>query len=242
MNSGQTGELIRSCETFPCADGFSMKCYISRPRVSRKLPSLLFVYEAFGLNSEMKRLADDLAMQDYGVMIPDLFSRGSWFSCIRKLMHDLKAESGQGVSDLLEARKWLIGQDYAEPDRVGVMGFCMGGGFALLLSKTGLFRVSAPFYGQVPKTLEGACPIVGSYGERDAMTRKDAHRLQQEVQRLGIPSDVKIYPDAGHSFMNEAPNLILKVLGPWLPPHAAYDAQVAADASRRLVSFLREHL
>ncbi|MEK7736217.1 MAG: dienelactone hydrolase family protein, partial [Pseudomonadota bacterium] len=195
-----------------------------------------------GINSEMQRLADEIAIEGYAVMIPDLLSRGSWFSCMRRLMRDLKRGEGQGVDDLIEARNWLAGQTYLSEGRVAVMGLCMGGGFALLLAKSGLFRVSAQFYGKVPGNLDGACPIVASYGARDQLTLPDARRLVQEIERLNIPGDLKIYPDAGHSFMNKAPNRAMKLLGRLLPAHAAYNPEAAADATKRLIAFLQKHL
>jgi carboxymethylenebutenolidase len=97
--------------------------------------------------------------------------------------------------------------------KIAVMGLCMGGGFALLLGKTGLFQVSAPFYGQVPENLIGICPVVASYGGRDKMLLKDAQRLEQDLPALGIPYDMKIYPQAGHSFMNRPANGFVRLLG-----------------------------
>ena len=167
-------QLTRSYEHFECGGGFAMKSYISRPRSLGQLPGIVFIYEPFGINSEMQRLADEIASEGYAVMIPDLLSRGSWFSCMRSLMQDLKRGKGRGVDDLIEARNWLAGQTYLAEGRIAVMGLCMGGGFALLLAKSGLFRVSAPFYGKVPENLDGACPIVASYGARDRLTMPDA--------------------------------------------------------------------
>jgi carboxymethylenebutenolidase len=201
----------------------------------------LFIYEAFGMNEEMVRIADELAAEGYAVMLPDLLSRGSWFSCIRQIMKDLKAGSGRGVEDLIQARSWLAQQDYVDAGKIAIMGLCMGGGFALLLGKTGLFKVSAPFYGQVPENLNGLCPVVASYGARDKMLVKDARRLEQELPALGIPYDLKIYPQAGHSFMNQPANRFVWLLG-GVMGGAGYEAAAAADAKERLLRFLKEHL
>lgn len=233
-------ELIQSQEKFTCNDGFSMSAYMSRPKGSTRVPGILFIYEAFGMNEEMIRIADELAAEGYVILVPDLFDRGSWFSCIRQIMKDLKAGAGRGVQDLIEARNWLARQDYVEPGKIAVMGLCMGGGFALLLGKTGLFQVSAPFYGQVPETLTGMCPVVASYGGRDRMLFKDARRLEQDLPALGIPYDLKIYPQAGHSFMNRPANPFVRLLGGAMG--AGYEPGAAADAKQRLIRFLREHL
>ena len=158
-----------------------MSAYVTRPKASSKAPGILFIYEAFGMNDEMIRIADELAAEGYVVLLPNLFDRGSWFSCIRQIMKELKAGEGRGVQDLIQARNWLAQQDYVESGKIAVMGLCMGGGFALLLGKTGLFQVSAPFYGQVPEKLDGLCPVVASYAARDKMLVTDAHRLEKEL-------------------------------------------------------------
>jgi carboxymethylenebutenolidase len=233
-------ELKRSRETFRCADGFAMTAYLTRPASPIRTPGILFIYEAFGMNGEMTRIADELAAEGYAVLLPNLFDRGSWFSCIRQILKDLKAGSGQGVQDLIQARNWLAQQEYVDPGKIAVMGLCMGGGFALLLGKTGLFQVSAPFYGQVPEKLQGICPVVASYGGRDKMLVKDAQRLEKELPTLGIAYDMKIYPEAGHSFMNGPANWLVRLLGGAMG--AGYDADAANDATRRLIQFLKLHL
>jgi carboxymethylenebutenolidase len=217
-----------------------MTAYVVRPKAFAKAPGILFIYEAFGMNDEMTRIADELAAEGYVVLLPNLFDRGSWFSCIRQVMKDLKAGSGRGVQDLIAARNWLAQQTYVETERIAVMGLCMGGGFALLLGKTGLFRVSAPFYGQVPEKLDGLCPVVASYGGLDKMLVKDAQRLEKELPALGVPYDMKIYPDAGHSFMNGPANWFVRLLGGAMG--AGYQPDAAEDAKRRVVEFLKAHL
>jgi carboxymethylenebutenolidase len=232
--------LIQSREKFRCTDGFEMTGYVFRPEMPDKVPGILFIYDAFGIKSEMIRIARELAAEGYAVLLPDLFERGSWFSCIRQIIKDLKAGSGRGVRDLIDARNWFANRDYVDSGKIAVMGLCMGGGFALLLGKTGLFQVSAPFYGQAPEQLEGMCPVVASYGGRDKMLLKDAQRLEQTLPALGIPHDMKIYPQAGHSFMSRPANWFVGMLEPAMG--AGYQAEAAADAKRRLLDFLRAHL
>src|SRR5579862_2212512 len=128
MNPSTTAGLMRSREHFRCSDGFSMPAYVSRPSSSGPVPGLVFIYEVFGMNDEMTRIADELALEQYAVLLPDLFSRGSWFSCVRRVMSELKKGAGQGVQDLIDARNWLAAQNYVDSQRVAVMGLCMGGG------------------------------------------------------------------------------------------------------------------
>lgn len=231
--------LISETINFNCRDGFNMSAYWVRPEDTGRYPGILFIYEAFGMNSEMKRLANSFAQEGFSVLMPDLFSRGNWFSCIRQLMIDLKNEKGRGIDDLLSAREYLNSKSSVDPTQTAVLGLCMGGGFALVLSKTGLFQVAAPFYGQVPKSLKGACPIVGSYGSSDGVTKEDFERLQMEVAVHKIPSDIKMYTGAGHSFMNEAPNLFIAMLTRILPSHAKHAPEAEYDARKRMIQFFR---
>jgi len=235
-------QLIRSNLLIPCTDGFEITGYLTRPDSCQRLPALVFVFEAFGFTAEMKRVADDFAAAGYVVLMPNLFSRGGWLSCIRSVMKDLHRGEGQGVQDIISARQWLVQCPFADPTHIGIIGFCMGGGFALLLARQGLFQVSAPFYGKSPDSLDGACPIVASYGGRDKMMLPEVAKVQAETKRLDIPADIKIYPDAGHGFMSKIENPVMSLIARISPGHAEYNPVAAADAKARVVAFLREHL
>jgi carboxymethylenebutenolidase len=232
--------IIRETPHIPCADGFAMPAHVARPDASGAVPGIVFMYEAFGMNDEMSRIADDLAGHGYAVALPDLFARGSWFKCVRRCFADFRRGEGQTFADLEATRSWLAAQPYVADDRLAILGLCIGGSFALLLSRTGQYRVAIPFYGMTPADLDGACPVVASYGERDRTFAAQGRKLEEELTKRGVPHDVKGYPGAGHSFMNGPPNAVVGALMGMAG--AGYREDAARDATARVVSFLREHV
>ena len=205
-------------------------------------PGVVVVHEVFGLTDDVRQHADRLAAAGYIAVAPDLFSAGAAVRCLRSTFRALNRGEGPAFGDLEAARRFLAGRDDCT-GRIGVLGFCMGGQFALLGATRG-FDVAAPNYGPLPadaeRVLAGACPVVGSYGRRDRGLRGAAERLDRVLTDLGVEHDVKEYPDAGHSFLNRhnaGPFTALeKVLG------IDYHGPSAEDAWARILRFLDRHL
>jgi len=208
-------------------------------------PGLVVVHEVFGLDDQMKRHADRLGAMGHVVLAPDLLARGRTVVCLAQTMAALRTGRGPAFDDLDEARTALL----ADPScngSVGVVGFCVGGGFALLLAGRPGWDAVAANYGALPRdlaVLDGACPVVASYGGRDRYLRGAASRLETALSERGVVHDVKEYPTAGHAFLNR------EDVSPWylapltrLVMRVGPDPVASQDAWRRIEEFLGRHL
>ena len=205
-------------------------------------PGVVVVHDVFGPTPDLHRQADRLAVAGYIAVAPDLWHGRPWPLCIQGAFRQVMAGSGPVFDEIDAAAAWLKGLD-ACTGSIGVIGFCMGGGFALLSAPRPAFSAASVNYGPVPRDaarlLQGACPVVASYGGKDRMTRSNLPRLEQALTDLDVPHDVKVYPNATHAFMNEHDGgygVLTRVLG------MRYDANAASDAWRRILAFFGEYL
>ncbi len=204
------------------------------------------IHEIFGLNDDIRSLTDEAARRGCLALAPDFYAGGPWLRCMMGAFRQLNARHGEFFDAIEGARAWLAGREDCTGS-VGVIGFCLGGGFALLAAPRYPFAAACVNYGEVPEDadelLRGACPIVASYGDRDRATRGRAHRLQAALMVAGVEHDVKTYPDVGHGFLNRAtyPG-VLPILAKVMGMHAGYDGQVSADAWARIDTFFGRHL
>jgi carboxymethylenebutenolidase len=225
--------------------GRRLNAVVARPDVGGKHPGVVVIHEVFGDQPEMRAVCQRFADRGYVAVMPDLFAgRGPHPICVARTMID--ASRGRVNEDIDAARAWLVAQEDVDGERIGVIGFCMGGGFALAYvggSPPGV-RAAAVNYGPVPRSssrLRGACPVIASYGAKDKMIgRAHAERLRGHLQALGVEHDVAVYDEAGHCFMTEGRHPIGRLV--YLPMRLGYVHDAAVDAWQRIFAFFDARL
>jgi carboxymethylenebutenolidase len=220
-----------------------MPAYLAVPPSTGCVPGVVVLHDAGGMSQDHRNQADWLAEAGFLTVALDLYHRGGLLLCARTIIRDLATRSGPTFDDIESARSWLSAQPGCTGS-VGVIGFCLGGGFALLLvSDHGFSAASINYGGKLPEDIEtfltAACPVVGSYGAKDRGSPGVADLLERALERALVPHDVKEYPDAGHSFMNNHQSFFFKLLR---FRDIGYNEPAALDARRRITAFFRTHL
>ncbi|MBK9180612.1 MAG: dienelactone hydrolase family protein [Acidimicrobiales bacterium] len=230
------GEIV----TFP-SNGGTCTGYLAVPAGGRPAPGVVVIQEWWGLVPHITDVCDRLAAEGFVALAPDLY-RGETTTEpdeAAKLMMALNMEQAAkdlgGAVDRLKAHG-----DVDSSGGVGVIGFCMGGGLALVLAAHRSHDVTAvvPFYGVIPwpgvkpdwSRLAGRVAVLGHYAEKDAFAPPDVvEALEGELKVHGRRVDLLIYPGQDHAFFNDTrPDV--------------YSPEASAQAWARTIDFLRSEL
>ena len=220
--------------TFPSGDS-TAQALLYLPQGAGPHPALIVIHEWWGLNDWIKQEAAGYAAKGYVTLAVDLY-RGK-VATDPEMAHELSRglPQDQGVRDLTAAVAWLQSRKDVKRERIGAVGWCMGGGYALQLAiASTALRAVAINYGSLAtdKAALGQihAAVLGNFGGQDRGIPPEAvHAFEAAMQSLGKPVDAKIYPQAGHAFEN--------------PNNAAgFRPADAADALARIDSFFKSTL
>lgn len=222
--------------------------FVCTPQTEGPWPGVVVIHDALGMSDDLRNQARWLAESGFLTAAPDLFHWGGRASCLFKTMKDMaKGDKGRAFDDITSVQAWLKGHSNCT-GKIGIMGFCFGGGFALALAPNHGYSASAVNYGAIAdwgwEKLATSCPIVASYGKKDPTLKGQANKIEKFLTQHDIPHDVKEYEGVGHGFMNlhdtQDSNWIFRFLG-WVS-RTKYDENATTDARKRILSFFEQHL
>lgn len=218
--------------SFP-AGSRQVEGYLVRPEGDGPFPGVVVIHEAGGLNENIKEIAHRFADQGYVALAVDLFAGRNRAICMFRFMGQLMLSplNNSSIQHLKAALTYVTEQPGVDSARLGAIGFCMGGSFAISWAcSDNRLRAIAPFYGMAPRPLEAvarSCPIVGSYPDKD-FTTSHGQKLDSTLDHYNIPHDIKIYPNSRHSFFNTE--------------RSSYNEEAAKDSWQRIMAFFAEHI
>ena len=213
--------------------GGTMECYYARPQAAGLYPGVIIIHEIYGLNENIRGIADRFAEQGYASLAVDLFSNRNRAMCMMQTFYGmlLRPLNNPILSDLQSSMEFLRQQPDVDATHTGAVGFCMGGAYALQLAITQQgMKAASVFYGANPRPLEAiaqACPIIGSYPDKD-FTTQAARDLDAALTRADVAHDIKIYDNTLHSFFSQQ--------------RSPFEVDASRDAWERMLAFFAEHL
>ncbi len=222
-------------------DGTELHAYLTQPEGEGPFPAVLMVHEWWGLNSEITEMADRLSEEGYVVLAPDTY-RGQTTALVPRAIYlRLNTPEAQIDGDMLAAFNYVTGLENVDSERVGVMGFCYGGGVALRHAvENPQIVATVNLYGEtiLDPTAFGALlqpdagPVLGIFGAEDQQIPvSEVEEFTEALNAADIENTVTIYPGVGHAFVNPAG---IEAGGApaeaWTQITAFFEARLQADA------------
>jgi len=219
------------------SNGSTTPGYLARPEGDGPFPGVIVIQEWWGLNDNIKDIAERFAREGFAAFAPDLYhgdvAGNHEPDVAQKKMMSL--DMARASQELVKAAEHLNSQPFIKSDGIGAIGFCMGGGLAMTLATdTPLIRAVAPFYGMSPspvdkvQNLQG--PIFAVYAEHDDWIGASVReKLHQALTEHGKTAQIKVYPGTHHGFFNDTRTEI-------------YDAAASKDAWQNVLKLFRANL
>jgi carboxymethylenebutenolidase len=229
----EAGGLVTETVNYQDPDGESLMGHLARPSDGEPKPAVVVIQEWWGLNDHIKDVANRFAEQGYVALAPDLYKGVVVTEPDEAMKLVMELDMAEAVREIQHAVDFLKGQEYVAGEKVGVVGFCMGGGLALQTAVAEEdIGAAVAFYGRpMPPEQAGQvkAPVLGLYGAADqGIPVPDVQAMEQGFADAGIEHEVEIYDGAGHAFFNDTAQ--------------SYNEQAASDAWERTLGWFQEHL
>ena len=230
--------LISGDVRYSAADGVGLTGYLTRPKGDDKRPAVIVIHGWTGIDDHIRDVGRRLAKAGYVALVPDLLARSggtSAFSSGETATKELyRLGDEMFTKDLSGAVNYLIGQNFVRVNKIGVIGFCWGGGKALMFTtRSKDLAASVIYYGSNPPNLDDvkniSAPVLGQYGGVDERVTAGVPQLEAAMRKYGKSFEYKIYAGAPHSFNSDT-------------SPSSYREDAAKEAWARTLEFFKKHL
>ena len=231
---GLTSSEIKYAST----DGTAIGGYVTRPKEDVARPAVVVIHGWDGINDHVRDVARRLAKAGYVALAPDLLSRqggtSSFSSSEAAIAAGRKLDDEMITKDLTGGINYLKGQSFVGANKIGVIGFCWGGGKALVFTTRNKdLAASVIYYGSNPPNLEDVknitAPVLGQYGGADERITSAVPKLADAMKQYGKSFEYKVYPGAPHSFNSDT-------------SPQSYREDAAKEAWTRTLEFFKKNL
>ena len=222
---------------FP-SNGGTTPAYLAQPDDEGSHPAVIVIQEWWGLVPHIKDVAERFAGKGYIALAPDLYHGQAAAEPDEARKLAMALDRDRAVAEIGAAARYLASLPAAEPKRVGVVGWCMGGGLSLSAAAdyggrgSGAIGAAVCFYGRPLASSDCArlhAPVLGLFAEEDhGISVADVHAFEDELMEYGVPHQVRLYEGAHHAFFNDT--------------RPVYDPEAAADAWERTLAWFKRYL
>jgi carboxymethylenebutenolidase len=239
-NTGNTGKLQnKTVEYFQDAKGYLVYPVSSNDTISKKLPAVVMIHEWWGLNQNIKHMANLLAKQGFVVLAADLYKGevASNQERAMELVQTARNNQNNSISNLQSAVKYLGSLPNVDGTKISSLGWCFGGGQSLQLalnSQDHPLAATILYYGTPLVTDQASLtkikwPVLGIFGDKDqAIPVEEVNQFRTSLDQSGITNEIHMYNGVGHAFAN--------------PSGDNYAPKETEDAWQKTLSFLKKYV
>ena len=208
--------------------------FLATPKGTGKYPGVLVIQEIWGVVENIKDITRRLAGEGYVALAVDLYDGKTVANLEDGRSIREKISEEMMLRDINAGFEYLKSLTKVKPNRIGSVGYCMGGGLSLRLAcENKELAAAVVFYGRNPSPIDLVkninCPLMGNYaGEDKGITEADVNFLRDTLKKYGKTHDIKIYPGAPHGFFNDT--------------RESYRPEAAKDAWQRVLNFYGKYL